>query len=325
MRRTRRTRVLPLAKCGLRATAAFLRPARSQGRSLGDVWPELAANWTGESVQHAPRIPLLVKFIFPEDKLSVQVHPDDEYARVHEPAAGGVGKTEIWYVVEAGEGAQLRLGLESGITPEAFQSAIAAGSTEHCLKPFDVRAGDAFFVPAGTPHAIGPGMVLCEVQENSDLTYRIFDYNRVEPDGSPRPLHIRKALDVLNFRDHCESRVNPVEVRQGPLLQTYFAACRHFALERWIFSEPVFAATSPARFELLITLSGAGRVRWGSESVPYDRAQVWLLPAGLGSYELAPNSPTTLLRTYPPDLDDFGKQLTGQHIAKPVWSRLVHL
>ena len=187
-----------------------------------------------------------------------------------------------------------------------------------------MHPGDAFFVPAGTAHTIGPGMVLCEVQQHSDLTYRVFDYNRVQADGKPRPLHVRQALEVMRFGEHGGGKVDPVQVKQGPLTETYFAACHYFAIEQWEFSERIAAATSPERFELLIPLSGNGRIEWSSESAPYGPAEVWLLPAALGAYQLTPQSETKVLRTYVPDLQEFAQQLADQRVEEAVWSRLVH-
>jgi mannose-6-phosphate isomerase len=294
------------------------------GRSLGAAWPGLPAEWTGTRIHGMPRIPLLVKFLFPEDKLSVQVHPDDAYAHEHEPAAGGAGKTEMWYTIAAREGAELRLGLEPGVTPESFRRAIADGTVEKCLKRFPVREGDAFFVPAGTAHMIGPKMVLCEIQEHSDITYRVFDYNRVQSDGTTRPLHLRQALEVMEFGEQSGRRIEPVQIRRGPLAETYLAACQHFATERWEFSERIAGVTSPERFELLIPLAGRGSIEWGSESAAYGPAEVWLLPAALGAYQLAPGSVTTLLRTYVPNLQEFARELSDRRIDAAIWSRLVH-
>jgi mannose-6-phosphate isomerase len=320
------------------------------------VWPQLPSAWTGEQFQGTPRIPLLVKFLFPDDMLSVQVHPSDEYARTHEADAGGVGKTEMWYAVAAAEGAELRLGLEPGINTDKFRSEIEKGTAEQCLRRVPVRTGDAFFVPAGTVHTIGPGMVLCEVQEHSDITYRVYDFNRVGADGKPRQLHIQQALEVMrtgcgngldgNSTDGSETqlRADPAQVSKGALLKTYLLACHYFAMERWECSETVTAATSPERFELLIVLSGSGRIQWGlerasaareghdqadgirahSESAQYDRAQAWLLPAALGQYRLVPDSPTVLLRTYVPDLQQFARELADDQISDAVVSHLVH-
>src|ERR1700683_1383275 len=166
--------------------------------------------WAGTRADIGRDFPLLVKFIFPDEKLSVQVHPDDQYAAAHEGAAGGRGKTEMWYAMRAHAGAEVLVGLKPTVTRESFAHAIADGTAEKCLMRVPVSTGDAIFVPAGTAHTIGPGMVLCEVQENSDLTYRVFDYNRRNPDGTERELHIEKAMDVLNFGEQGGGKVQPV-------------------------------------------------------------------------------------------------------------------
>jgi mannose-6-phosphate isomerase len=294
------------------------------GRTIGEVWPELGEAWTGTRLTGLPRIPILVKFIFPEEKLSVQVHPDDAYAEQHEASAGGVGKTEMWYVVSAREDADVRVGLREGVTLETFRRAIVDGSADDCLERLRVRAGDAIFVPAGTVHMIGPGVVLCEIQEHSDLTYRLFDYNRVGADGKPRPLHIRQGLEVTRFGEHSGGICEPVHIRRGPVTETFFAACRHFAVERWEFDQRVAAVTSPEHFDLLIFLQGAGKIEFSGGSESYEPAQVWLLPAALGAYQLEPRSASTLLRAYVPDLNGFVRQLSDQRIDEIAWSRVVH-
>jgi len=288
--------------------------------ALGEVWPALPVEWTGTRLQGLPRIPLLVKFIFPADKLSLQVHPDDAYARAHEPA-GETGKTEMWYAVTADEGSEVRLGFAPGVTPESFDRAIDAGTADSCLQRIAVRAGDAFFVPAGTVHTIGPGLVLCEVQQHSDLTYRLYDYNRRDAQGRARELHVEKGLDVAHFGRQAGGKIELLpSIRNSCSEETCFLACRHFAVERWDFAEEVCAKSRLEHFDLLIFFEGKGTILWGnananesanenqsSESGP---AQVWMIPAALGEYRLTPSSPTSLLRTYvPPNLDELSARL----------------
>jgi len=265
-----------------------------------------------------------VKFIFPEDKLSVQVHPDDTYAEQHESAAGGCGKTEMWYVVTAREGAELRVGLRPNVTRASFQRAIADGTVENCLASVAVHTGDAVFVPAGTAHTICPGVVLCEIQQHSDITYRVFDYNRVGANGKPRDLHIRQALNVMQFGEQSGGLCDPVRVTHGAVTETFFAACRHFATERWEFREKIAAVTSPEHFDLLIFLEGKGRIEFADGAESYAPAQVWMLPAALGAYQLAPESPSALLRTYVPDLQGFVQRLSEERVEEAAWSRVVH-
>ena len=317
--------VEPIGEVWLTGEACTFATGEFAGRTLGDVWPSLPEEWTGTGLRGLPRIPLLVKFIFPEEKLSVQVHPDDAYAEQHEPAAGGVGKTEMWYVVKAREGASVRVGLNPKVTRESFQRAVVDGAVESCLDNVAVHAGDAVFVPAGTAHTICPGVVLCEIQQHSDITYRVFDYNRVGADGKPRDLHIRQALNVMQFGEQSGGLCNPVRIQRGAVTETFYVACRHFAAERWEFSERIAAVTSSEHFDLLIFLAGDGRIEFTGGAESFAPAEVWLLPAALGAYQLVPGSATTVLRAYVPDLNGFVQRLSDEHIAESDWSRVVHL
>jgi mannose-6-phosphate isomerase len=314
----------PIGEAWLTGNESVFATGVFAGRSLGEVWPTLPGEWTGTRLAGLPRIPLLVKFIFPEEKLSVQVHPDDAYAEEHESAAGGAGKTEMWYVISAREGAALRVGLRPNVTRESFQRAGIDGAVEDCLVRVTVRAGDAVFVPAGTAHTICPGVILCEIQQHSDITYRVFDYNRIGADGKPRALHVRQALNVMQFGEQSGGLCDPVRITHGTATETLYAACRHFATERWEFSERIAAVTSPENFELLIFLDGRGHIEFAGGSEAYSPAEVWMLPAALGAYQLTPDSPSTLLRTYVPDLSGFVERLNEEHVAESAWSRVVH-
>ncbi len=294
------------------------------GRTLGEVWPSLPAEWTGTRLRGLAQFPLLVKYIFPEEKLSVQVHPNDEYARKHESAAGGVGKTEMWYVVDARKGAGVRVGLVPGMTRDFFHSAVGEGTVEDCLGTVPVHPGDAIYVPAGTAHTICPGMVLCEIQQQSDITYRVFDYNRVGADGKPRDLHLRQALEVMHFGEQRGGLCDPVRITRGAVTETLYAACPYFAAERWEFAERIPAATSLDQFELLIFLEGRGRIEFAGGAESFARAEVWLLPASLGSYQIVPSSLTMLLRAYVPDLEEVVKRLSAAGVAESAWSKVVH-
>ncbi len=316
--------VEPIGEVWLTGNECAFATGEFAGRTLGDVWPSLPEEWTGTLLRGLPRIPLLVKFIFPEEKLSVQVHPDDAYAERHESAAGSVGKTEMWYVVSAREGASVRVGLHPNVTRESFQRAVADGTVENCLGSVAVRAGDAVFVPAGTTHTICPGVVLCEIQQHSDITYRVFDYNRVGTDGKPRALHLRQALNVMQFGEQSGGLCDPVRITRGAVTETFYAACRYFAAERWEFRERIAAATSPERFDLLIFLEGRGRMEFAGGAESFGPAEVWLLPAALGAYQLVPDASTTLLRAYVPDLQGFAQRLSEEQVSEAEWSRVVH-
>jgi mannose-6-phosphate isomerase len=295
------------------------------GWKLGDAWGAMPPEWAGTSAERNGDFPLLVKFIFSEDKLSVQVHPDDAYAAQHEKAAGGRGKTEMWYAMRARAGAEVLVGLKPDVTRAGFERAIADGSAEECLAHIPVHAGESIFVPAGTAHTIGPGLLLCEIQQQSDLTYRVYDYNRRDANGQTRPLHIERALEVTRFGLQAGGKVEPVRLESGGVAETYFAACRYFATEKWEFGDRVCRTTSPEHFDLLIFLEGHGKVRWKAEDLDYGPAQVWMMPAALGDFQLIPVACTSLLRTYVPrNTQEFVRQLADRGADEASISRIVH-
>jgi mannose-6-phosphate isomerase len=286
------------------------------GKTLGEAWHEMPAEWRGTRFDSTAQFPLLVKFIFPTDKLSIQVHPDDAYAAAHEQAAGGRGKTEMWHAISAEPGARVLVGLKPGVTRERFQDSLAAQTTENLLREYAVRAGDTFFVSAGTPHTIGSGMVLCEVQEYSDLTYRVYDYGRVDAQGKSRQLHIEKALEVIQFENARDSRVKHQPLPSHDALKFLLAACSHFATERWEFAWTFETQTDPTHFDLLVILSGSGSIGWQGRERPYGRGQCWLIPATLGKFELKPEENTSLIRTCLPDLAALHQELRREGIAE---------
>lgn len=283
------------------------------------------AAWKGAAIDPGADFPLLVKFLFTREKLSVQVHPDDDYAGRNEAGAGGRGKTEMWYALQAEPHAEVLLGLKPDVTRDKFVKAVADGTAEQCLERIPVHEGDAIFVPARTAHTIGAGLMLCEIQEYSDLTYRVYDYNRRDAKGRTRELHIQKALEVLRFGEQHGGKTEPVRIERGGILETYLAACPFFATEKWEFQERVAAASSRDHFDLLIFLEGRGSIQWENETVLYGVAQAWMIPAGLGAYEIAPQTPTALLRTYvPPDMTEFVHRLEERGVDRGRWSKLIY-
>jgi mannose-6-phosphate isomerase len=295
------------------------------GEKLGQAWREMDAGWRGTSIDPGADFPLLVKFLFTQEKLSVQVHPDDDYAARHEASAGGRGKTEMWYALRAERGAEVLLGLKPDVTRREFEKAIADGTADDCLEHVPVREGDVIFVPARTAHTIGAGLVLCEIQEYSDLTYRVYDYNRRDASGKARELHVGKALEVLRFGGQQGGKTAPVEIERAGVTETYLAACPYFATEGWEFHKPVAASSSPQHFDLLIFLEGTGKIEWTDASAEYAPSQAWMIPAALRAYELSPQSRTALLRTYvPADMGEFIRRLEERGVHRSKWSKLVY-
>jgi mannose-6-phosphate isomerase len=267
------------------------------GECLGDAWPRMDAEWKGKPTQSNKPFPILAKFLFPEDKLSVQVHPDDEFAMRNEAAAGGVGKTEMWYVISARPGAEVRVGLKPEVTAEKFRRAIAGNSAEDLLERVPVEAGDAIFVPPGTVHTIGPGMVLCEVQQNSDITYRVFDFHRLGPKGKRRELHIEKAFDVIRFGKQQGGRVSQTRRKVDAGEIATLADCPYFMVVKHTFGMMPYSVKARGQLELVVVLEGGGTLRTppGQASVEYSRAQAWLIPSSLRDRIYEPKEPTTIL------------------------------
>src|SRR6266852_118156 len=249
------------------------------GKTLGGAGAEMPAEWRGTRLASVENFPLLVKFIFPNDKLSIQVHPDDAYASVHEKAAGGRGKTEMWHAVFAEAGAHVLIGLVPKADEEKFLRAIETHSLESIFVHWRVQPGDSFFVPAGTPHTIGPGMVLCEVQEYSDLTYRVYDYGRLDAHGRPRELHVEKALEVMKFGSVGVPKVVGLPLAAGSVSKTLLAACSYFATERWEFRASAQSESRRANFELFVILAGSGYIHWQGSPAAYQAGQCWFMPA----------------------------------------------
>ncbi len=222
--------------------------------------------------------PILVKIIFTSALLSVQVHPDDAYALAHD---GIPGKTEMWYILRAEPGAKLALGLCEPVTREALKEAAASGLVERLLQWFPVNPGQVIFIPPGTVHAIGPGITLCEIQQNSDITYRLYDY------GRPRELHVDKALDVATLGPH----PGPSAPAGGTL-----AACDYFITEQVEIGRTTAYTPDRDRFHLLVFLEGGGTIA----GQPFRAGEVWHVPEGAGTFSLDPDGPVRLLRSYPP-------------------------
>jgi len=244
-------------------------------------------------------LPLLAKFIDAADRLSVQVHPDDEYAHTYEAHTGFHGKTEAWYILAAEPNATVTLGTRTRIEREALATAIKDGTVEELLAEQPVQAGDLIFVPAGTIHAINAGIMLFEIQQKSDLTYRLYDYNRRDArTGQLRPLHIEQALAVSRLEPAHTARLRPLVLdEQRELL----VACPSFALERWQIQGQLTTTTDSASLEILTVIVGTAQLIWQQTILELRQGMAVLLPATLGEYQIVSND-GVLLRSYIPDV-----------------------
>src|ERR1700730_61716 len=307
----------PLGEAWLTSVDSRIATGPFEGKVLGAAWHEMPADWRGTHLASCADFPVLVKFIFPKEKLSIQVHPDDAYAARHEQAAGGRGKTEMWHAVSSKPGATLLLGLKPGTDKKRFLDAMKENTLEDIFQSHLVNQGDTFFVSPGTPHTIGPGMILCEVQEYSDLTYRVYDYGRVDDKGRLRELHIEKAMEVMKFEAEAPSKIIPLQLPSShAVTKTLLSACSFFAVERWELRATVQAHSVIEHFEIFVILDGTGSIHWQKAPLPYRRGDCWLIPAALGKFSLQPEQKTTLIRTYVPDLTRLCEQLREAAISE---------
>ena len=249
----------------------------SAGRTLSAVLAE-HPEAMGEHCRKFDRFPVLVKLIDAKDDLSVQVHPDDAYALAHE---GEYGKTEMWYIVEAAPDAELIYGFRESITKEEFRRAIEENSFLDMVNRVPVQKGDVFFIEAGTLHAIGKGILIAEIQQNSNTTYRVYDYGRVGADGKPRDLHIEKALDVTTLTP-AKQQVRLPQTGSTQLL----AQCRYFCavcMEVETFTQMRTDSTS---FLHMLVLEGNAVLKLGDFQLPLQKGTSVFVPAGTGAFRI---------------------------------------
>lgn len=219
-----------------------------EGKTLTELWrdPELKKEIFGEKAPDGERFPLLCKILDAKDKLSIQVHPPASVA----PELGGEPKTEVWYIAHAEPGAKLYVGLKPGVTSDLFREALEKGTAEDCVHAIPVETGQHIFIPSGRLHAIGADLLIYEIQQNSDTTYRVYDWNRVGLDGKPRDLHITESLMCIDFDDVEPTMDEPV----GDLL----TECEHFRLEKHSVADAESLGTAIAgRFAILTMISGS--------------------------------------------------------------------
>jgi mannose-6-phosphate isomerase len=256
-----------------------------KGKTLHDLWTQDRQSIFG-NVPEAPRFPLLIKLLDAHEKLSLQVHPPEKVASI----LGGEPKTEFWYVVAADSGAELFLGLREPITRDQFEKALREGTAADYVHKIRVKPGDAVFLPSGRIHAVGAGNLLIEIQQNSDTTYRVFDWNRVDDKGKPRQLHIQQALQCINFKDVAPKLVEP----QGELL------VRHelFEIQKWNLDSPRKSAPL-GQFAVVCCLTG----QLACANVDLAPGEFFLVPAQLQDRQLKPlAAQTSLLRVTIPKL-----------------------
>jgi len=271
------------------------------GASLSDLCRRFGRELVGQAAPQPDRFPLLTKFLFPHDKLSVQVHPDDEGAReLGQPC----GKTECWYVAKCLPGAQVGLGLKPGVGKPEFEAAILANRAENLLNWVDLNPGDLIYVDAGTVHSIGPGSILIETQQNSDTTFRLYDF------GRGRELHIEQGLRAMRESTNA-GKVSSRMISGHDLL----VASPCFVVEHFALTEPLTLAVAPGRTsaQVLVAVEGSAVVEWeGGQPVSFNRGEAVVIPASIEQVGLRPQWAVEFLRMRVP----------GEPVPSPVVEKL---
>jgi mannose-6-phosphate isomerase len=316
---------------------------QARGQRIGEVWitddsarflngPIAGMTLAEASERYGPevhgkswpgrRFPLLAKYVFTSDWLSVQVHPDDAYAAVHEP--GHVGKCEMWYFLKSDPAADILLGLKPGVTKPQLPQVFKDGTARDFLQSFRPQPEEAVFVPPGMVHALGPGLLLFEVEQNSDLTYRLDDFGRRGLDGQPRLLHLEKGLDVIRPEMPPLRDLPRVQCKEKYGARRFVLASRFFALEELIVRHPAIFSSAVDRVEVLSFVEGEGRIENAAGWLAYRTGATWLVPPATNDYRLVPALDTRLFKFYVPDIErDFRAPLKRRGIPPEKISRIV--
>lgn len=253
-----------------------------KGRTLKDVLAQ-HPEYMGENHAGRGELPILIKFIDAKADLSVQVHPDDVYARRYEN--GSRGKSEMWYVLDARKDAKLVYGFCRNMDRQTLRQSIEAGTIEKYLQKFPVHRDDVFFIPAGQVHAIGAGVLLVEIQESSNLTYRLYDYNRLDKDGKLRPLHIDKAVEVADLKGGAELKqpMRVLKFKRGYATEL-LCRCKYFQTERMLLNterwrDGASFQTDVNSFKVLLCTEGVGSLTGEKERIQFIKGDCIFVPA----------------------------------------------
>jgi len=261
------------------------------GKDLHWLMEQHGVELLGNLQPQTPRFPLLIKILDAREKLSLQVHPPAERAI----ELGGEPKTELWYIAEAEPGAELYVGLKQGVTRAAFEQKIKDGSVADCFHRVLVHAGDAMFLPSGRVHAIGKGLVIFEIQQNSDTTYRVFDWNRLGLDGKPRPLHQRESLASIDFTDFQPGLVPAGFVVEASGKRRILAANPLFTVEECELAAGRSRGKALGTMQVIATVYGNLEIRGASQIISLSPGFFCLLPASTNDVQIIANQTSRFL------------------------------
>lgn len=260
-----------------------------KGMKLTELIERFGEDLLGSKVveKYGLHFPLLIKIIDAADNLSVQVHPDDELAKIRHDS---LGKTEMWYIIDTDPGAKIFAGLNTPMTPDEYTARVAKGTFAETLAVHESAPGDVFFLPAGRVHAIGAGNLLAEIQESSDITYRIYDYDRRDADGNPRQLHTDLAKDAIDFTVYPEYKSpRPDEHEKDAVI----VSCGHFSTRRFLLEGEEDIALTPGSFNIIMCLQGEATLHYPAGELKLSQGSTALIPAAL--HTLSATGSATLL------------------------------
>ena len=247
-----------------------------------DLYPEIM----GAKYCQCEELPIMIKFIDAAKDLSVQVHPNDEYARAYENQNG---KTEMWYILDASEDAKLIYGFEEGVSKETFVEAIETGRIMECLRQVPIRKGESYLIPAGTVHAIGAGTLIAEIQENSNVTYRLYDYDRVDKDGNKRELHLEKALEVSVFDTPSDNKSGKKLYSDDNYTLAELSKCEYFTVNKYDVKNSCSISVEKETFHVILCVDGAAMLNCADKKFSISKGQCVFLPAGIGKCDIVGN------------------------------------
>lgn len=254
------------------AGQSIVASGRHKGLAFADYLEIVKKGVLGWKCESLAKFPMLIKFIDARENLSVQVHPDDDYALVHEDE---YGKNEMWYVVDADPGSGLYVGFNRDVTREEVQRRVVDNTITEVMNFYPTKAGDVYFIPAGTVHAIGAGNLICEIQQSSNSTYRLYDYGRVDKFGNPRELHLEKALDVLNYKKYTPETRPDTPVDNGKLL----AQCKYFETIAYHVDGEQKLPLDSSTFHNVVCIRGKGQLTLGEYTLPIEAGESVFIPA----------------------------------------------
>jgi mannose-6-phosphate isomerase len=261
--------------------------------TIAQLMEQYRTQLMGKFAPRFHRFPLLLKFLDAREMLSVQVHPSDAYPDLI--PAGETGKTEAWVVIEADRKSHIYAGLKPATTADDLRHSIASGAIADCLVGIVPKPGDAVFIPAGTVHTLGDGVVVFEVQQNSDVTFRLFDWGRIDAKtGKPRPLQIDQALACVDFHGSAAGLVAPRVETTTPVEREVIFDCEPFRLWR-LLGQGRFPVGATGEPRVLVCIGGSGQVEHNNIPYAVDKGDVWLLPAEAGACAFQPSEEVTLL------------------------------